>query len=790
MNRDVTRDMSSHLPEEVVGSEWDGLVQSYRPANGWRARVSNDVTFYEDTGVEVDPITHEVIRHRLWTINMAHGDTITRISGSPIMQSLDFCMSIITADGETVVTAPYIQVITMGSPLLTRYILENFSSTPGINDGDIYLSNDPWIGSNHQMDVTLALPVFIDGKLFAWVANAGHQYDLGGIVPGGWPQNAPDAFSDPTCFPPFKIVERGLLRQDLRAMYLRQSRKPDLVALDLGAQLAGVAFARDQIIELCHRYQPEIVLSAMRRIVGDSRDLFRRKLTQVPDGKWSQVRYLDEAIPGDRKVLRTQLNVEKVGDRLVVDNVGTDPQVVGSVGMPFTAWSGTVLGTISVTMLYESLFAVGGANRQIDYRPQSGLITCANFPAEVSGGAALGASTGIDATTSIVAQMLTTVPSLRADVFAGSPETLLPILTGVTDEGDYFGQALPEGFAAAGAGASPFHDGVDTRGRCTTALTTILNVEELEQSFPIVYLYRKEDQDGGGVGRWRGGVTLKAAVTPYRANDFKIVTNTGGQGTSTHAADGLFGGYPSPAGHYRVRRGTNLLGLFAAGVVPRNLEDLNADESFDLGGKSNGTALSVGDVFEIRAPGGGGYGDPLLREPERVCRDVVLGYVSAAAAAEAYGVVLRSDNQIDHAATRQRRAEIMADRATWMPVTDIAMEPPTKAAGDVALPVHEYIQAEDRDGVRVLACTRCGESLGGYCDNPKLRMKMLESPVTVIPTNPDPTQWLDDDMVLRRYCCPGCLVLMYTQVVRSDECHLADMKLTSPGSQAYGSETD
>src|SRR5262245_53433357 len=191
--------------EDIV---WDGRVHSYRPAAGWRERVWPGLALHEEMAADLDPVTFEVLRNRLWTINLAHGDTLTRMSGSPIFQALDFNMSILTEDGEIVMSAPFIQYLNTGSPLVVRYLMERMSENPGVHEGDVFLASDPWIGASHQMDVCIAAPVFVDGKLFAWVSNAAQQYDLGGIVPGGWPQNAPDIFSDPVVFRPFKLIEK------------------------------------------------------------------------------------------------------------------------------------------------------------------------------------------------------------------------------------------------------------------------------------------------------------------------------------------------------------------------------------------------------------------------------------------------------------------------------------------------------------------------------------------------------------------------------------------------------
>lgn len=755
---------------------WNGRQQSYRPRSDWKTRVSSNVRFHEEQADEIDPITYEVIRQKLWTINIAHGDTITRISGSPVLATLDFNMSILTEDAEVVLNAPYVQLLNAGAPLGIRYILETLSGRPGIDEGDIFCCNDPWIGACHQMDVLFAAPIFVEGQLFGWVANAGHQYDLGGIVPGGWPQNAEDVYSDPIVLPPFKLVERGEMRKDLEAVYLRQSRLPDLVALDLRAQIAGAVFARDQIVALCNRFGAPTVKAAMRRMLDQAQRAFQQKLLLIPDGTWSEVRYLDDALPGNRAAQRTQLNVTKKGDRLIIDNVGTDRETPGVNGIPFTSWTGSITGIISISMLYEQLFAYGGSERQIDYRPTPGLLTCVNHPTAVSGGI-LQAVTMMNAAQAVFSRMMACDPGLKEDLVAPCSDFELPVLVGYDDRGNFFGQALLDAFAG-GSGARAFGDGINSSGPSYSPLSMALNVELIEQWYPILYLYRKEDADGAGAGKWRGGTGLRSAITPYRADSMSIVTNTAGQSVSAQNAPGLFGGYPSVAGHYVVRRGTNLAEEMAQRRLPDSIDALSAGETVTLMAKSNGATLGEGDVFELRVGGGGGYGDPIERTPQLVVDDVRSGWVSPEAAEKIYGVVLSTDGTLDDQATACRRDALRDERSHWQqPEAGKGNRHVKPATGEPDRAVHEYVVATDRGDERVLACSKCGHSYCGYTDNYKDGALSHEGPVMLMPTAQDPSYYNDQPIVLRRYCCPGCHVQVSVEVVRADEPLLAEMIL-------------
>ena len=755
--------------------DWNGRTHSYRPKTDWRDRIDKGLRLHTIAAENLDPVTFEVLRQKLWTINLAHGDTITRISGSPLLASLDFNMSILTEDAEVVLNAPYVQFLNAGAPLGIRFIMERFSDRPGIDEGDIYCCNDPWIGACHQMDVLFAAPIFIDGQLFGWVANAGHQYDLGGIVPGGWPQNAEDVYSDPIVLPPFKMVEKGTLRRDLEALYLRQSRVPDLVALDLRAQIAGVTFARDQIIALTRRYGMDTVKAAMQRMLDEAQESFRQKLLRIPDGTWSEIRYLDEALPGDRTTQRTQLNVTKIGDRISVNNIGSDAQTPGTNGIPFTSWSGSITGIISISMLYEQLFAYGGSERQIDYLPTPGLLTCVDYPTAVSGGI-LQVIPMMNAIQAVLSRMMVCDPDLRQDLVAPCGDFMLPVLIGYDDRGKYFGQAILDAFGG-GSGARSFGDGIDTSGPSYSPLSMILNVELIEQWYPILFLYRKEDADGGGAGRWRGGTGVRSAITPYRALSMTVVTNTGGQSVSAQNSPGLFGGLPSPAGHYLVSYGTDLKAQMREGVVPGGIEELTAQRTTPLRAKSNGAPLGDGDVMEMRQCGGGGYGDPLAREPFRVARDVALGYTSHQAADLIYGVVLAADGSVAAEQTAALRDKLRGARSTWTRQNEPDAEQ-TAATGAPPRLVHATVASVDRDGERILACALCGHRYCGYGGNYKASALMDESPVTAIPSAADPAFYVDEKLVLRRFCCPGCLVQVCAEVAKAEAPVEAEMRLS------------
>lgn len=764
--------------DEDFGLDWNGIEVSYRPADDWRDRVSDRLEFHEEADEEIDPVSFEVIRNRLWSTNIAHGEQVTRVSGSPVFASLDFNMCILTEDGEIVQNAPFIQFLNSGAPFGARYVLEKLSEDPGIEDGDVFLMNDPWIAAVHQMDVLFLRPIFVDGKLFAWVSNAGHQYDLGGTVPGGWPQNAVDVYHDPVGFMPLKIMSGNRLRKELEQMYLRNSRMPDMVALDLRAQLSGCGFAAERITELVERFGPATVKGAMRRIIDNAQESFKRKLMRVPDGTWSEVKFLDHKLPGDRNTYRMQVNLNKVGDRLIIDNEGTAPQTdSGPLGFAFAATVGSITGVMSTSMVYEQLFSVGGASRQIDYHFKPGRVTCVKHPAAVSAGT-INVIAHLNAVQQCISRMLATDPELAKDALTSAPDYTVPVIAGTNDAGEPYGQAMLD-HMAMGSGARSWTDGVDTSGPTWSPLTFLLSIESIEQWYPLLYLYRRQLTDSGGAGRWRGGVGLSYCWMPYRAGSMEMVNFSGGMTNSAYCGGGLFGGYPSPAARVLVAKDTNVHEEFAKRLVPGNIDGLTAQERIFLSGKNNGVAIGPDDVCEGTVSGGGGFGDPLLREPSRVAADFAAGLISDQAVGDVHGVVLGEGGEPDEPATDSRRASLREGRAKWEAAPSEGFGTSSPVTGEDPRKVHEYLVSEDRDAGRALACTECGERICDAADDYKSHLLMHAGPISEVPggAGVPPSHFIDQEVLFRQYCCPGCRVLMCTEVVIAGEPVTAEMRL-------------
>lgn len=753
-------------PVTVPATPWDGIANSYIPPA--ELRLPAALELHRDTAPDLDPVTYEVLRHALWNVNDEHGMTIQKVSGSPFASvAHDFNTVILTEDGEFVFFGPHIQYFSGTMDLPIKWTLENLGAEPGIAEGDMFLSNDPWIGSSHQSDVQITCPVFWQGRIFCWVANALHQYDIGGNTPGSFCADARDVFDEPVPIPPIKIVEGGRLRRDLEGMYLRHSRQPQLVALDLRAQIAGNLVARNRIHGFIKRYGPATVKAAMRRLIDDGARAFRARLDEIPNGIWRAVSYLEAATPEDRGIYPVHMTVTKHDHELVFDNRGSHAQT-GSLNASFSGWRAGILSVINPLMCYDQLYSAGGALRHVRFEPERGTINCPSFPASVTN-SQIGNLIGGALANVVVGKMLLSAPSLRNEVFAVCGDSVFPLsaIAGVDAAGQAFGTGFLDPMAGA-IGAFPHRDGIDTGGVHWEPKSVMGNVEQIEQNFPILYLYRREVADSGGAGKFRGGNSAAFAVIPHGVAQLHHAPSAAGCAVPT--STGLAGGYPARTNSFRMIRGSEVHACFARGEMPAALDALGGHE-VPIHAKERGLVQQRDDVWEVAWCAGGGYGDPYARDAASVRDDVAEGRVSAAWARSAYGVCFISGlapPTVDVEGTRELRAQ----RLREVSATSVSDAP------EHGRSMSEGLLLRGTGTAGHWHCARCAHPLGAANGNYKLAARLEQLPIAK--ANPHIQHAylrIDAALVWRRYHCPNCGLILDTDIAQADEAPLWDIEL-------------
>jgi N-methylhydantoinase B len=768
----------------INGRKMDGRGDGYVP--GRTLNIDPSLKFFKGDAESLDPITYEVIRNNLWSINEVHGDTIVRVSGSPIAAfGYDFNPSIMTGRGDFVFFGPYLQFHAGMQDMQVKWILENRSENPGIHDGDMFLSNDPWVGTCHQNDVMLCCPVFHRGELFCWVANTLHFVDLGGTTPGGWNPVAKSVYDEATPIPPVKIVEGGKIRRDVEEQFKRHSRAPQSVALDLRAVIAGNTVARTRILELIEKYGAPTVGAVIDRILDDSERVFVDALADIPDGEWSERSYLEVASADERKVYKGELHVRKSGDRLTFSNRGTDPQV-GAINITFAAWRGGILSVIGPFFCSDMLYAIGGPLRHMDFEPTPGAITTASYPASVANGGAIGTEFSISLANNCLAKIAHTTPKLRRAYTANNGMTQVAVISsaGMDQRGEPFMNIFLDGYASP-VGAYSFRDGLATAGVYWGPKQTAPNVEHAELVMPILYLHRREVANSGGPGRYTGGATVGLAFTAHKTD--RIVHQIAACGVSHPTAMGLAGGYAGPPSILKFRAATgnahSSTAALRADDAGRSM-DLSVPGTRRLAPMEFNLSQQPGDVCEMIVSGAAGYGDPLDRDPAAVLTDVDEGTYEQVYASKVFAIafVERAGKvAIDDKATASLRSQARRDRLKYAAAAERA--PPDVTIVEKVLDLSDSLAiGRGSEGNFYFFSTPAGRALVPLGESYKDGCRRIDLALTDInPMIGDPKEFIDDDIQFRLFICPFTGTLIETEIARSVDLPLHDIVIDASG---------
>jgi N-methylhydantoinase B len=759
----TTEEGARRAPNARLERFWDGVAHSYIPPD--ELRIGGGLDLHRDASAEVDPVTYEVIRYALLHVNLEHSALIQRLCVSPItMLTRDFQTSVLTEDGELVFLGPNLQYFSNSHSLTVKWTLEHRSDNPGIGAGDVYLSNDPFVGAPHQPDTTLLAPVFVDGALFCWVANSLHYSDVGGSMPGSFCIDAQDTWAEPMSWPPVKLVESGQVRREIEELFARQSRLPHSVLTDLHAAMAAIGGARGKIEALIARYGATVVKTVMQRTLGASEAALAERLAQVPDGRWSHRAFTEAAVSGDRGVYAYQINVTKAGARLIVDNHGTDPQA-GSINVTYAAFAGAVLAAITQQMTADLSGAYGGVYRLVEFRPEPGLLNCADFPAAVSPSGAFTTEMQLNIAGIVVAKMLGCAEGEVRELALGPciPHFYSTVQGGTDARGNMFIFPNVDGMMGS-LGGMPERDGVDVGGHYWIPDGIAPNCEDLESQYPLLIISRRLLAAGAdGAGRHRGGLGFIETSAARNARAFQLALFSNESFTK---AQGVFGGNPGTRASLRVRRGTDLAQQLGAGTVPVSIDDLGGEEEH-AGFKAAPLDMGPADVWEWVSPSTAGYGDPLRREATAVLTDTVAVGLSPVVAQRVYGVVI-ADGVLDEDATSACRRTLLRERLDGAEPGD-SVEPPARArrVGDILHAV----------GGRWW-CN--GADLGAVGSNYREHCRMRETPVRKIAPEFDAYDIeMADQIVLREYLCPVTGYRIDAELARAGEPLLHDICLQS-----------
>ena len=329
----------------------------------------------------IDPITFEVVKHRLWQINDEQGLAIKTISASPIVvEGNDYNVGLFTADAELVTAGigSLVHVTTMGDAVASV-----IKGADALQAGDAYMLNDPFLGALHQNDVVVASPLMRDGKVFMWIANVLHHPDVGGIDEGSFCINARTLDDDPPRFF-MKILDRGELVTESEQIFVNNSRLPDAVALDLRAQIGAINVATERLQALLDERGEDIVRDVMTQSIDLAERQVRDFIRGLPNGSWSGEAYMDGVRVGDERICKVALTLTCKDDTLHFDYTGSSDQVDAAVNSTISA---TVAGSavpLCSFLCQGDIDWNDGLKRCIEVFAPEGTVVNATYPAPVS----------------------------------------------------------------------------------------------------------------------------------------------------------------------------------------------------------------------------------------------------------------------------------------------------------------------------------------------------------------------------------------------------------------------
>jgi len=490
--------------------------------------------------------------------------------------------------------------------------------------GDAFIVNHPYQAcQNHATDVTIVTPLFVGERLMGYIGNTAHKPDIGGKVPGTNSGDATDLFQEGLLIPPLKILRRGEMNADLKEMIAANTRTPEVTWGDIQAQVNTNAYGQEKLAELFGRYGPDRVLACWERWMDICERELRQEIAKVPDGLYGpETDHLDDDGIDLDTPHRITASLEVKGDalRFILDS---DGQARGPINLR-PCVSRNFIECLVKMVFIPQLPVNDGLSRPVtvSYPPEGALIN-PRFPAPVNMYVRPS-----QITTSVVMRALAKAAPGRVPAPGSAAGGSLSSAGRHPKSGRWYSQYE---ILNGGTGARPTGDGVSAMDEL---VINVMNtpVEALETEFPVRVERYELVPDSAGAGAFRGGlgaqrvwrILADEAIVNLRTDRFKF------------ASPGLFGARPARPSSATLNPGT--------------------PAERPLTSKAAGLRLKQGDVLAFALGGGGGWGDPRQREPERVREDVVRGYVSREAAAADYGVALDAELGIDAAATARLRS--------------------------------------------------------------------------------------------------------------------------------------
>ena len=585
----------------------------------------------------VDSITASVVQGALENIAVEMGYKLMRMSYSSIIrESEDFGAALVDAEGRGLAESAQSMPLQSGPiPGYVRGILKTLAARGDtVRPGDVIMHNDAYAGASHGPDVGFFVPVFHEGQLVAFAGTTAHHLDIGALAPGSCGiVDAIDAYAEGLQFKAIKVYDRGV-RNDAVWQLLRDNiRVSDLVVGDMEAQIAAARIGAERLSALIARHGYPRFKAACEAVMEHAERLMRQAIAALPDGDYRAETKIDgfaDSPDPAKRHLPIVATVKVRGDQIEVDLTGTAPQVPDRpINMPFegtvdvAVWL-TIRSVLLDTAVLGHIPVNDGLLRPIKIKAPSGSLANPIFPAPTIARFC----TGNAVADTVMKALAQAVPG---QVSAGIGNLKVIAFSGMRGAGHWVHMEIFEGSYGGRSGIDGM-DAVDT----LYANTRNNPIEDIETHLPLRVSRYELREDASGAGEWRGGL---GSVREFEyLDDGGASVEADGHEFAPWAFNG--GGDGRPAELRFIHRNGD------AEPLPSKVPHMQ---------------VKAGERFTCVGPAGGGYGDPLKRDPALVSEDVADGFVSVETAKRDYGVVL-AGTVVDDAATARLRSAMISAR--------------------------------------------------------------------------------------------------------------------------------
>jgi N-methylhydantoinase B len=639
-----------------------------------------------------DPVSVEIHRKALENITNEMAITLTRTSGSPVVYEVqDFATCLMDKEGEHLSMSATILFHAGSSLLGTQAVIDSLEEGEEVRPGDGWIVNDPYVGgAMHQGDVAIIMPQFYEDQHIGWAFSNVHVADVGGMGISGFAPGAVSVYDEGLRFVSTKIISDGVLDRGWERHLQSNVRVSNLLLNDLRGMIAANNVSQQKLTEVVSRFGLDRFLEYCEINKTLSEEAFRERILKLPDGVYETSEWVEFDGHGEDQLLEVNVTMEIDGSDIRFD-FDADEQTPAFVNGTRGVVYGSLMTAFLTTLAYGDLPFNAGMWRPLTINiGEEGSVVNAVPPAPLS---AAHSTAGMRVTRAIKdllnqACANSEDPVIRSRVggLAADGVCLVP-LTGLGRGGAPTVVFFMDNVTGNGGGAQSIIDGQDCYGITIGPGVGLGSVETNEASQPALYLWRKLVKNSGGPGIYRGGQALEIS---YAVHGTEQLDGAVAFTCAQVPARGAGGGYPASTGSWEGTHDTNVNSDLEAGRQTHQ-ETLTGD-SPAVPSNLGRLSLARGDVIRVSGGGGGGVGDPILRDPELVARDVEDDYVTRENAREAYGVVLGNDGVVDEKATEALRATIREQRIGGTPASSQARPETPGIAVSIADDGHWHCQ--------------------------------------------------------------------------------------------------